>query len=67
METLKTITNETIIILSSNKKNRTFRIRTSGGTWLTNQFSKNEFESAKNYWTGNDWMQFMKTDNYTKY
>ena len=62
MKTLKTITGEEIRI-TSNKSKRTFTIRTEAGKYRTFQMSQEEFDSAE-YWTGNDWKQFLKTDEY---
>lgn len=65
MKTLKTITGREITIVSSNKKNRTFTIKTDAAKYITNKMSKDEFNQAQ-YWTGNDWNQFLKTDEYSK-
>lgn len=56
------------LAIKSNKAKRTFTIRVSENDKLvskyrTIQFSKEEFESAE-YWTENDWFQFLKTDEY---
>ena len=59
---LKTITGSLIKVTPNNSK-RTFTIRTDGAKYRTIQMSRGEFESAK-YWTGNDWSQFLKTDEY---
>ena len=59
---LTTITGS-LIKVTPNKRNRTFTIRTDGAKYRTIQMSRGEFESAK-YWTGNDWSQFLKTDEY---
>lgn len=64
MKNLKTITGEEIRI-SSNKSKRTFTIITTGGKYRTYPTTKSEFE-ANEYNTGNDWKQFLKTDNYYK-
>lgn len=65
MKTLTTITGREITIVSSNQKKRTYTIRTESATYRTIQMSKGEFRSAM-YWTGNDWQQFLKTDEYYK-
>ena len=65
MKILTTITNE-ILKISSNKAKRTFTIRTKYAKYRTLQFSKEEFEHADFFWTGNDWKQFLKTDEYFK-
>mgnify|MGYP001024358929 CR=1 FL=1 len=64
---MKTITGETIEV-KANKSKRTFTIRKthSDGSktkYRTNPMNKEEFESAE-YWTANDWNQFLKTDEY---
>ena len=64
MKTLKTITGE-VLKISSNKSKRTFTIKTSVATYRTFQMSKEEFNNC-DYNTGNDWMQFLKTDEYYK-
>ena len=65
MKTLTTITNE-VYRISSNKAKRTFTIRTNSAKFRTLQFAKEEFEHADFFWTGNDWRQFLKTDDYYK-
>ena len=65
MKILTTITNE-ILKISSNKTKRTFTIRTKYAKFRTLQFSKEEFEHAEFFWTGNDWKQFLKSDDYYK-
>lgn len=59
---LKTITGS-LIKVTPNNRSRTFTIRTDGAKYRTNRMDKDEFEGAK-YWTGNDWSQFLKTDEY---
>lgn len=54
--------------VSSNKSKRTFTLRFtyedgSKVKYRTIPFSKEEFVSAE-YWTENDWKQFLKTDEY---
>lgn len=62
MKTLKTITGRVIKVTPNNSK-RTFTLRTDGAKYRTNRMDKDEFEGAKS-WTGNDWSQFLKTDEY---
>jgi hypothetical protein len=50
---------------TANFSKRTFTIRTDAGKYRTSQMSKEQFDSAQN-WTGNDWNQFLKTDEYYK-
>ena len=59
---LTTITGR-VIKVTPNNRSRTFTIRTDGAKYRTIQMSRGEFESAKS-WTGNDWSQFLKTDEY---
>ena len=65
MKVLTTITNE-ILKISSNKAKRTFTIRTKYAKFRTLPFTKEEFEHADFFWTGNDWKQFLKSDDYYK-
>ena len=65
MKILTTTTNE-VLRISSNKKKRTFTIRTNYAKYRTLQFTKEKFEHADFSWTGNDWKQFLKTDYYFK-
>ena len=65
MKILSTFTNE-IFKISSKKQKRTFTIRTKYAKFRTLQFTKEEFEHADFFWTGNDWKQFLKTDEYYK-
>lgn len=62
MKTQNTITGQQISV-SSNKSKRTFTIRKNGSKYRTLPMSKTEFSEANN-WTGNDWQQFLKTDEY---
>jgi len=62
MKTLQTITKRELKV-SSNKRERTFRIKTESATFKTISFSKQEFENAY-YWTGQDWQVFLRTDEY---
>ena len=61
---LTTITGRKLVI-RSNKSRRHFTIKTSAAKYRTLPMSKEEFESAE-YWTGNDWDQFLTTDEYYK-
>ena len=65
MKILTTITNE-VYRISSNKQKRTFTIRTNSAKYITLQFSEEEFFFADTFWNGNDWRQFLKTDDYYK-
>lgn len=62
MKNLTTITGKQISI-SANKSARTFTIRTDCGKYRTNKLSKEEFNSCLNN-TGNDWNEFLKSDDY---
>lgn len=62
MRVLNTISNREIKV-SSNKSKRTFTIKTESGKYRTLQMSKEEFNSSLNN-TGNDWQQFLKSDEY---
>lgn len=62
MKILTTITGRKIKV-SSNQSKRTFTIRTESGKYRTLPMSKAEFRSAEHN-TGNDWQQFLKTDEY---
>lgn len=64
MKTHRTITVREISV-SANFSKRTFTIRTEAGKYRTCQMPKAEFNSAQN-WTGNDWNQFLTTDEYYK-
>jgi len=65
MKTLTTISGEKIKV-SSNKSVRTFTIRTdSGFKYRTYPMSKEEFNSCESN-TGNDWKQFLRSDDYYK-
>lgn len=59
---LTTITGSLIKVTPNNSR-RTFTIRTGGAKYRTNRMDKDEFDSARS-WTGNDWSQFLKTDEY---
>lgn len=60
--TLNTITNIQIKV-TPNKSQRTFTIRRQGIKFRTLQMSREEFDSA-DYWTGQDWSNFLKTNEY---
>lgn len=62
--TYKTITGR-VIKVRSNQKERHFTIKTESGIYRTFPMSKEEFESCENN-TGNDWNQFLKSDDYYK-
>ena len=64
MKNLTTISNETIKV-SENKSKRTFTIITSGGKFRTYPMNRDEFNNAT-YLTGNDWSQFLKSEDYYK-
>ena len=64
MDIKTTITGEEIRITPNHSK-RTFTLRTSYAKYRTDPFPKQEFESARRNWTGNDWMQFLKTNSYS--
>jgi hypothetical protein len=64
MTTHRTITGREINV-SANSSKRTFTIRTEASKYRTYQMPKEHFNSAQN-WTGNDWNQFLKTDEYYK-
>ena len=61
--TFKSITGREFRI-ASNKKERTFTIYTDGLKYRTIAMSREEFNSINNYYTGQDWANFLKTDNY---
>jgi len=60
--TLNTILNVQIKV-TPNKSQRTYTIRRQGIKFRTLQMSKEEFNSAE-YWTGQDWSNFLKTNEY---
>jgi hypothetical protein len=65
MTTYTTITGREIKVSSTQSK-RTFTIKTESGKYRTLPFIKDEFQSADRNWTGNDWQNFLKTDEYYK-
>ena len=66
MQTLNTISDEKITIVSCNKSKRTFTLRTTGGKFRTYPMTKKEFEYHLNFATGNDWAQFLRSSDYYK-
>jgi hypothetical protein len=60
--TLNTVLNVQIKV-TPNKSQRTFTIRRQGIKFRTLQMSREVFDSA-DYWTGNDWDNFLKTNEY---
>ena len=64
---MKTVTNISgrEFKITSNKSARTFTIRVDGSVYRTIPMSREEFDSCENN-TGNDWSQFMKSDDYYK-
>jgi len=61
---MKTISGRELKI-TSNKSKRHYTIKTESGEYRTLQMSKYEFNLAS-YWTGQDWQNFLKTDEYYK-
>ena len=59
---MKTISGRELKV-TSNVKERTFRIKTESATFKTIRMSNEEFTSAY-HWTGNDWQSFLRTDEY---
>ena len=51
--------------ITSNVKERTFRIKTESSTYKTIRMSNQEFIEADN-WTGDDWLNFLRTRDYIK-
>ena len=62
MNTLKTISGRQIKV-PFNQSKRTATIKTDSAKYRTFQMPKDEFRSAQ-HWTGNDWQQFLKTNEY---
>ena len=65
---MKTFTEHTTITgrkikVRSNKSKRTFTIKTNAAKFRTFQMSQEEFQSCEHN-TGNDWNQFLKSDDY---
>ena len=64
MENLTTNTGRELKV-SSNKSKRTFTIITESGKYRTLPMSREEFNNNL-YNTGNDWQNFLKSDEYYK-
>jgi arsenate reductase-like glutaredoxin family protein len=62
--TLKTITGRELQV-RSNRNQRTWTIKTDSATYKTNPMSKEEFQNSF-YSTGNDWQQFLNSNDYYK-
>jgi len=62
--TVTTITGQEIRV-TPNNSSRTFTLRTNGSKYRTFKMDKDDFRSAK-HWTGNDWKEFLKTDEYSR-
>lgn len=62
MTTLTTITGRTLKV-SSNKSKRHYTIITETAKFRTLPMSREEFDSNANN-TGNDWQNFLKSDDY---
>jgi hypothetical protein len=63
--THKTISDR-LFRITSNKSKRTFTIVTESAKYRTLPMSKEEFNHADIFWSGNDWQQFLNTDSYYK-
>lgn len=61
---MKTLTGREINV-TPNESKRTFTIRTESAKYRTYPMNKDEFNSA-NHWTGNDWQQFLRGQDYYK-
>ncbi|MFK5981488.1 MAG: hypothetical protein QM499_01140 [Flavobacteriaceae bacterium] len=64
MKTFTTISGRKIKV-SANQSKRTFTIKTESGKFRTFPMNKEEFNIEKQN-TGNDWQQFLKSDDYYK-
>jgi hypothetical protein len=62
--TFTTISGQEIAV-RPNFKAKTYTIKTNGSTYRTSTLNSQEFEDAE-YNTGNDWMSFLKSGNYSK-
>lgn len=67
---MKTYTKHTTITgreikVRSNRSKRHFTIQTDAATYRTYPMSQEEFDSCEHN-TGNDWNQFLKSDDYYK-
>jgi hypothetical protein len=60
MKSLTTITGREIKI-SANQSHRTFTIRVSSGKYRSYPMTRQEFEHARDNWTGNDWHNFLRS------
>jgi hypothetical protein len=60
---LKKMKNVREIKVKANQQKRTFTIRTPHAKYRTLPMSQEEFDNAE-FWTTNDWEQFLKTDEY---
>jgi len=49
--------------LTSNKSKKTWTIRTNGFKYCTYPMSNEDWNSS-DFWSGNDWSNFMKTNDY---
>lgn len=63
-KTLTTITGRSIKI-RENKSKKTFTIVTESGKYRTYPMQKNDFNTCT-YNTGNDWANFLKSEDYYK-
>jgi len=54
-----------VLKVSSNQSKRHFTIKTESATYRTYPMSREEFNSNE-FNTGNDWAQFLKSDDYYK-
>jgi hypothetical protein len=54
-----------VIKVSSNQKQRHFTIKTESGKYRTHKMSQEEFDSCE-YNTGNDWQDFLNSNDYYK-
>lgn len=60
---LTSISGRQFEIISRNDEERTIVFKCNGITYETIPLSEDDYEGS-DYWTGNDWAQFMKTDEY---
>ncbi len=66
MKTYKqSITKREFEFISSNRKERTHTFKVDGIKYRTFPMIQEEFDQSY-WWTGNDWNQFMTTDEYYK-
>lgn len=59
---MTTVTGRTIKVLA-NKTKRYFTIKTESAAYRTYTMTRDEFNSCESM-TGNDWSNFLKSDNY---